>query len=203
MQLTLIRHGETIWNLEKRVQGLTDIELNETGIDQARKLALSLQDFPIDTIYSSPLKRAFQTAEIINRFHRKDIRVEPGLMEMDQGEFEGLTFQELLAREKDFIRKWIADPESVRMPGGESLAELQNRAWPPVEKLLAAGQNALIVSHNFTIAAILCRLRNIRLSEFRSTCVDNASRTHIRIEEGEVRIEAINDSRHLKESPAA
>jgi len=203
MQLTLIRHGETIWNLEKRVQGLTDIELNETGIDQARKLALSLQDFPIDTIYSSPLKRAFQTAEIINRFHRKVIRVEPGLMEMDQGEFEGLTFQELLAREKDFIRKWIADPESVRMPGGESLAELQNRAWPPVEKLLAAGQNALIVSHNFTIAAILCRLRNIRLSEFRSTCVDNASRTHIRIEEGEVRIEAINDSRHLKESPAA
>ncbi|HRS82900.1 MAG TPA: histidine phosphatase family protein [Smithellaceae bacterium] len=198
MQLTLIRHGETIWNLEKRVQGLTDIELNETGIDQARKLALSLQDFPIDTIYSSPLKRAFQTAEIINRFHRKDIRVEPGLMEMDQGEFEGLTFQELLAREKDFIRKWIADPESVRMPGGESLAELQNRAWPPVEKLLAAGQNALIVSHNFTIAAILCRLRNIRLSEFRSTCVDNASRTHIRIHNGEAHIEAINDVRHLK-----
>ncbi|HPC86262.1 MAG TPA: histidine phosphatase family protein [Smithellaceae bacterium] len=198
MQLTLIRHGETVWNLEKRVQGLTDIELNETGIDQARKLALSLQDFPIDTIYSSPLKRAFQTAEIINRFHRKDIRVEPGLMEMDQGEFEGLTFQELLAREKDFIRKWIADPESVRMPGGESLAELQNRAWPPVEKLLAAGQNALIVSHNFTIAAILCRLRNIRLSEFRSTCVDNASRTHIRIHNGEAHIEAINDVRHLK-----
>ncbi|MBP8666102.1 MAG: histidine phosphatase family protein, partial [Syntrophaceae bacterium] len=67
----------------------------------------------------------------------------------------------------------------------------------------AAGQNALVVSHNFTIATILCRLRNIRLSEFRSTCVDNASRTHILIEKGEVHIEALNDSRHLKESPAA
>ena len=198
MQLTLIRHGETIWNREKRVQGLTDIELSETGIDQAQKLALSLKDCPIDILYSSPLKRAFQTAEIINRFHRKAIHVEPGLMEMDQGDFEGLTFQELLAREKDFIRKWIADPESVRMPGGESLAELQSRAWPPVEKLMAEDQNVLIVSHNFTIATILCRLRNIRLSEFRSTCVDNASRTHIRIEEGAARIEAINDVRHLK-----
>ena len=198
MQLTLIRHGETIWNREKRVQGLTDIELSETGIDQAQRLALSLKDCPIDILYSSPLKRAFQTAEIINRFHRKAINVEPGLMEMDQGDFEGLTFQELLAREKDFIRKWIADPESVRMPGGESLAELQSRAWPPVEKLMAEGQNALIVSHNFTIATILCRLRNIRLSEFRSTCVDNASRTHIRIHNGEAHIEAINDVRHLK-----
>jgi len=69
--------------------------------------------------------------------------------------------------------------------------------------LIAAGQNALVVSHNFTIATILCRLRKISLSEFRSTCVDNASLTQIRIEDGETHIEAINDSRHLKESPAA
>ena len=162
---------------------------------------MSLKDCPLDSIHSSPLKRALQTAEIINRFHGKKIEIHPGLMEMDQGDFEGLTFKELLACEKEFLGRWIADPESVRMPRGESLAELQKRAWPPIEKLMAAGQNALVV--NFTIATILCRLRNIRLSEFRSTCVDNASRTHILIEKGEVHIEALNDSRHLKESPAA
>lgn len=77
MQLTLIRHGETFWNKEKRVQGITDIELSETGIDQARKLALSLKDCPLDSIHSSPLKRALQTAEIINRFHGKRSRFIP------------------------------------------------------------------------------------------------------------------------------
>jgi len=203
MELTLIRHGETFWNKERRVQGITDIELSETGIDQARRLAFSLKDCPIDSIHSSPLKRALQTAEIINSFHGKKIEIHPGLMEMDQGDFEGLTFKELLACEKEFLGRWIADPESVRMPRGESLAELQKRAWPPIEKILAAGQNALVVSHNFTIATILCRLRKISLSEFRSTCVDNASRTHILVRDGEAHIEAINDVRHLKESPAA
>ncbi len=202
MELTLIRHGETFWNKERRVQGITDIELSETGIDQARRLAFSLKDCPIDSIHSSPLKRALQTAEIINSFHGKKIEIHPGLMEMDQGDFEGLTFKELLACEKEFLGRWIANPESVRMPRGESLAELQERAWPPIEKILAAGQNALVVSHNFTIATILCRLRNIRLSEFRSACVDNASRTHIRIHNGEAHIEAINDVRHLKAEAA-
>jgi len=122
---------------------------------------------------------------------------------MNMGDFEGLTFTELMAGEKEFLHRWITDPASVKMPRGESLAELQSRAWRSIEKLIAAGQNALVVSHNFTIATILCRLRKISLSEFRSTCVDNASRTQIRIEDGETHIEAINDSRHLKESPAA
>ena len=203
MQLILIRHGETLWNKEKRVQGTTDIELSATGIEQARKLALSLADASIGAIYASPLKRARQTAEIINGFHGRKIEIHHELMEMNMGDFEGLTFTELMAGEKEFLHRWITDPASVKMPRGESLAELQSRAWQSIEKLIAAGQNALVVSHNFTIATILCRLRKISLSEFRSTCVDNASRTQIRIEDGETHIEAINDSRHLKESPAA
>lgn len=202
MQLILIRHGETLWNKERRVQGTTDIELSATGIEQARKLALSLADASIGEIHASPLKRARQTAEIINGFHGRKIEIHHELMEMNMGDFEGRTFTELMAREKEFLHRWITDPASVQMPLGESLAELQSRAWRPIEKLIAAGQDALVVSHNFTIATILCRLRKISLSEFRSTCVDNASLTQIRIEDAEVRIEAINDSRHLKESPA-
>jgi len=197
MQLILIRHGETLWNKEGRIQGTSDVELSVAGIEQARRLALSLKDSEIGAIHASSLQRAYRTAEIINSFHGRKIEVHPELMEMDQGDFEGLSFQELMACEKEFIHRWIADPASVRMPRGESLAELQDRVWPPVEKIIAAGENALVVAHNFTIAAILCRIRNISLSEFRSTCVDTASRTVIRFRDGRANIEVMNDRSHL------
>jgi len=199
MQLILIRHGETLWNKEGRVQGASDVELNETGLEQARRLAFSLQGEPIGTVHTSPLKRAYRTAEIINSFHSKRIEVHSDLVEMDQGDFEGVSFKELMAGEKEFLRRWISDPASVRMPRGESLADVQNRAWRPIEKMIAAGEDALVVAHNFTIAAILCRFRNISLNEFRSTCVDNASKTLIRIEDGHTSIELINDISHLKQ----
>ena len=193
MQLILIRHGETLWNKEGRVQGASDVELNETGLEQARRLAFSLQGEPIGTVHTSPLKRAYRTAEIINSFHSKRIEVHSDLVEMDQGDFEGVSFKELMAGEKEFLRRWISDPASVRMPRGESLADVQNRAWRPIEKMIAAGENALVVAHNFTIAAILCRLSNISLNEFRSVCVDNASKTIIRIHDGQTSVELIND----------
>ena len=197
MRLILIRHGETPWNKEGRIQGSSDVELSEAGIEQARRLALSLKDSDVGIIHASPLKRAYQTAEIINSFHQKKIEVHPELMEMDQGDFEGLTFKELIACEKEFLHRWIADPASVRMPRGESLGEVQARAWLTIEKIIAGSENALVVAHNLTIATILCRLRNISLSDFRSTCVDNASKTLINVRDGQVEIEAINDRAHL------
>jgi broad specificity phosphatase PhoE len=198
LQLILIRHGETLWNKEGRVQGVSDVELSDVGRMQARSLALNLHDHPIRAIHASPLKRACQTAEIINEFHHLDIRIQPDLMEMNQGDFEGLPFPELMVREKVFLKKWITDPAAVKMPNGESLFELQQRAWRAVEQIISGSENALIVSHNFTIAAILCRLRNISLSEFRKTCVDTASKTIVRFQNGEASIELLNDCSYLK-----
>ena len=197
MQLILIRHGETSWNKEGRIQGISDIELSEAGIKQARLLALSLKDQPIDAIHASPLKRALKTAELINEYHRKEIQTHSDLMEMDQGDFEGYSFKELMSCEKDFLNKWIADPASVQMPNGESLNQLQTRAWRTLETIINQEENALVVAHNFTIAAILCRLRNISLSEFRGTCVDNASKTIVRFQDGEAEIMLLNDRSHL------
>jgi broad specificity phosphatase PhoE len=203
MQLILIRHGETLWNKEGRVQGISDVELSDVGRSQARSLALSLKDQPLVAIHVSPLKRACQTAEIINDFHHLDIQIHRDLMEMDQGDFEGLSFKELMAREKKFLQTWITNPAAVKMPNGESLLELQQRAWRAMEEIIGKSENALIVSHNFTIAAILCRLRNISLSEFRSTCVDTASKTIVRFQKGEATIDLLNDRSHLQgdESP--
>jgi len=200
MQLILIRHGETLWNKEGRIQGTSDIELSTVGIEQARLLALSLKDQPIGAIHASPLKRALQTAEIINEFHRKEIQTHQDLMEMDQGDFEGFSFKELMACEKEFLNKWIADPASVQMPNGESLAQLQERAWRALETIISKEENAVVVAHNFTIAAILCRIRKISLSEFRSTCVGTASKTIVLLQDGEAVIEALNDRSHLLEA---
>lgn len=200
MQLILIRHGETLWNKEGRIQGTSDIELSAVGMEQARLLALSLKDQHIYAIHASPLKRALKTAEIINEFHHKKIQTHQGLMEMDQGDFEGFSFKELMAGQKDFLNKWIADPAAVQIPNGESLTGLQDRAWRAMETIINKEENALVVAHNFTIAAILCRLRNISLSEFRSTCVGTASKTIVRLQGGEAVIEALNDRSHLPET---
>jgi broad specificity phosphatase PhoE len=200
MQLILIRHGETLWNKEGRIQGISDIELSAVGMEQARLLALSLKDQHIGAIHASPLKRALQTAQIINEFHRKEIQTHPDLMEMDQGDFEGFSFKELMACEKDFLNKWIADPASVKMPNGESLAGLQERAWRALETIINKEETAVVVAHNFTIAAILCRIRKISLSEFRSTCVGTASKTIVRLQNGEAIIETLNDRSHLPDA---
>jgi broad specificity phosphatase PhoE len=197
MQLVLIRHGETLWNKEDRVQGISDIELSAVGIEQARLLALSLKDHPVGAIHASPLKRALHTAEIINEFHQKEIHTHQDLMEMNTGDLEGLTFNEVAARDKDFLGKMITDPASVKMPNGETVEQLQERAWRAMEKIINKGQDAFVVTHNFIIAAIVCRIKNISLKDFLSACVGNASKTTVNFQKDGIFIEAFNDRSHL------
>ena len=197
MQLIIIRHGETLWNKEGLIQGTSDIELSSVGLEQARLLALSLKDQRISAIHASPLKRALKTAEIINEYHRREIQTHPGLMELDQGDFEGVSIKELVSSKKDFLSKWMADPACVKMPNGESLSDLQDRAWKVLETIIRQDEDALLVAHNFTIATILCRIQKISLAELRSTCVDTASKTIINFKNGEAVIEVQNDRSHL------
>jgi broad specificity phosphatase PhoE len=86
----------------------------------------------------------------------------------------------------------MSDPASVQIPNGESFIELQDRAWKVIEGIIGTSENALVVSHNFTIAAILCKIKNISLSQFRKVCVDTASRTIVRYENGTASIELFN-----------
>lgn len=116
---------------------------------------------------------------------------------MDQGDFEGLSFQELMACENDFLKKWIKDPATVAMPNGESFIGLQNRAWSVVLSIIDKTENALIVSHNFTIAAILCKIQNISLDQFKKVCVDTASKTVVSFQNGSASIDVLNDRTHL------
>ena len=91
----LFRHGETDWNKEKRLQGWSDIPVNEAGKKQAHKLAQRLQKENIDYLYSSPLSRAYETATIMNQYHNKQIIILDDLKELTYGVFEGKTKDEI------------------------------------------------------------------------------------------------------------
>jgi len=196
LKLILVRHGETIWNKEKKIQGITDIGLNEKGIEQAEKLAYSLQKERLDAIITSPLRRAYDTARAIGKYHDIPIKVEEDLQELNAGELEGLTWPEL-NRYPEFLAQWKLDNASVPMPNGESLVDVQNRVWPVIQRICECSQNALIVSHSFVIISILCKVQNLDLSHSANLRIGAASKTCVNIENGSGTVLCFNDTEHL------
>lgn len=169
MFVYLIRHGETLWNVEQRILGVTDIKLTETGLLQAQALAEAFRSRSIQAVYSSDLRRAFQTAKILAESHKLEVHTHVGLREMNQGEIEGLTFEELRDQQPEFLESWRQDPSRVVISGGESLVELQERAWSAVCELAKVhlDETIVLVSHNLAIVATLCRLLGLSLKRFR------------------------------------
>ncbi|MGB2692479.1 MAG: histidine phosphatase family protein [Thermodesulfobacteriota bacterium] len=199
MNLILIRHGETDWNRIGRCQGVADIVLNENGKRQASELAHSLRDHNIDAIYSSDLKRARETAEHIAEHHGLPVRLEPGLQEMNQGDLEGLTFPDIRDQYAEVLKQWRESPETLRLPSGESLIEVQERAWKVFEKVHDnhIGETVVAVSHNLTIITLLCKITGVGLKGFRDFHIEATSKNIIISEDGSLRIEVINDVSHL------
>jgi broad specificity phosphatase PhoE len=200
VELILIRHGETIWNKERRTQGFSDIELTETGLTQARLLSELLSSRELQAVYSSPLKRAVQTAEKIADPHGLQVQHLPGLMELNQGDLEGLTFQELRANHSQLLKDWLESPAHLKMPGGESLQELQDRGWPAIEHIFQAHREGAVavVSHNLCITTILCKLLNIGLDNFRRIRQNNGAINIIEnTEERGMILTLMNDTCHL------
>lgn len=175
MQLFLLRHGETRWNLERRCQGITDIHLNETGIRQARDVAASLSKEKIHAVYSSSLKRAIQTARAISEPHGLEVIPESGLRELNHGELEGLTFMEIQASYPDFIENWRRQPAQLLIPGGESILDVEKRAWRIMEQIIQhhhPDETVVVVSHQFPMATILCRITGTPLNQYRTFHVE-------------------------------
>ncbi|TRZ54502.1 histidine phosphatase family protein [bacterium] len=200
MKLILVRHGETLSNRENRVQGITDMELSDYGRMQADKLAESLKGEPIERIVSSPLKRAYETAKAISRFHGAMIEADRDLQEMNHGDFENLTIQELKEKHITVLRQWENDPASVVMPNGESLHDLQRRAWSAIEGITETARNAIVVTHNMTIRTILCKIQDLDMLHIRRMHVDLASKTFVEFRFGKGAIVVLNDTSHLKET---
>lgn len=199
MNLILVRHGETEWNRTGRCQGIADIELNENGIRQVRELALSLKEESIAAVYSSDLKRALSTAEEIARHHGLEVNIDTDLREMNQGDLEGLLFTEIREKYAHVLKNWRESPETLKLPEGESLAEVEERAWNAFQKLrhLHDGDTVVAVSHNLTITALLCRITGAGLKGFRNFNLQAACKNIIISGDGTVEVDVLNDVSHL------
>jgi probable phosphoglycerate mutase len=148
-RILAVRHGETAWNRGTRIQGHTDIELNETGRWQARQLARALQDEAIAAVYASDLSRARETAEAVAGPMGLTVSTDSGLRERGFGRFEGHTWDELELNWPTETLAWRKRMPDFAPPGGESLLQLQARVVPKVMELASRhpGEQVLIVVH--------------------------------------------------------
>ncbi len=169
MPLYLIRHGETDWNREGRAQGRRDLPLNRMGTAQAGALAERFRGESVAAIYSSPSRRAFDTADAIAGPHSVRVDAREDLLEMDLGELDGVKLGEMRDKFPDFFAHWMSDAGTARFPGGETLEETQARTWGTVMRLVqdhSPEEPILLVSHAFATYSILCRALGMPLSNY-------------------------------------
>lgn len=200
MRLILVRHGETRPNREGRILGLSDVPLTPIGRAQADAVASILREDMPSRLYTSPVGRASETARTISATLAVPLTSLEGLAEADAGELEGLTGQEMRRRYPDFARRWDEDSSTAQMPGGESLSEVQRRAWSAVRGLVAdhPDETVVAVSHNFTIQTIVCKVLDMPLRNFRRLRQDLGSITRLELSGSSGTVETLNQTSHLK-----
>lgn len=199
MKLFLVRHGETERNREGRVMGQGDQCLTTEGRRQAVAVARALAKESITVIYSSPLVRAIETATVVGEKLGLPVQEREELAEMDVGELDGLTSEEMRARYPDLMEQWDNDPSTVLMPGGDSLAHVQEQAWNLVEAMLRdhPQDNIVAVSHNFPIGSLVCKALDLPLAAIRRLRVQLGSISIVEFHDGHGRLVLLNDTCHL------
>jgi probable phosphoglycerate mutase len=201
VKLFIIRHAESEWNPIGRYQGLLDPGLSERGLKQAELLGRALEKEKIDVIYSSPLRRTYQTAQEIAKRHGLEFVEDKRIIEIDHGVWSGMLVEEVKERFPEDFRRWLEEPHRVKFEGGESLEDVFKRVKDFVEFLREKhwGQTVAIVSHTVPIRAMLCALLNIDLSKFWAFGCDNASYSLVHMEEKRNVIVKLNITCHLGE----
>lgn len=188
--ICLVRHGETDWNAAKRIQGRTDIPLNDTGKWQAEQTGLYLKDVPWDVVISSPLTRAKETAHLILKHVDAPLVIMEDFIERDYGDAEGMSFEE---RQKLFPDK--------QYPNMEPLEAIQDRMVEGIEKVRAAypNQQVLIVAHGAAIHALLTTLADEHLG-LENTRLVNACLNYVEWKDGKWKVLDYNVVSHLTQS---
>lgn len=150
MNIYVLRHGTTQWNLEHRIQGATDIPLHEDGRREAMAIREKIHTLPIDVIYASSMKRAMETAQIIHEDAPVPLISEDRLREVSFGEWEGLSWKEVQRRYPDLMEQ-IPSTGYVDPPGGESFQQASERICSFIQSLLSKKQDCLLVTHKAVI----------------------------------------------------
>lgn len=204
-KLCLIRHGETAWNAERRLQGHTDTPLNPKGVLQARQMAQALKDINLgfDVLYTSDLKRAVDTANAVVELFGVEAQVDSALRERNFGALQGLSITEAPLLRPDIWQAHIARDLDHDLEGGESIQQFSLRVRNALDGIQKrhAGKTILVVSHGGTLDMMYRIASNQSLSAQRIVSVPNASLNWISHEEssGWV-VDQWADTRHLKGS---
>jgi broad specificity phosphatase PhoE len=205
MRLILVRHGETPWNVTLQYQGQGNVPLNERGREQARRAATRLTRYTVTALYSSDVIRAWETAELIGATLRLTPTPLPELREIDVGQWEGYTPEELYRRFPDHMAEYRRDPARTVRLGGESYAQLQERALVALKQLEERHQGDDViaaVSHGGTIRALLCHVIGLDLGNFGRMWLDNGSLTELRLGRNGWRLMRLNDNAHVEDMVA-
>jgi len=202
--ILLIRHGETAWNAERRLQGHLDIPLNPEGERQAGLLAAALAAAPLDVLVSSDLMRARQTAQAIADLRGMPLRIEPGLRERCYGGFEGLLYSEIEERFSREFAAWQArDVDAALPPGanrGETFRAFFERATGAILALGAAhpGKTLALVAHGGVLECAYRLARGLPLETPRDFKVFNASVNRFVLEDGKLALQSWGEVQHLR-----
>lgn len=158
MKLYFVRHGETDMNARNMFYGWTDADINAKGISQAEELREAFRDIPIDAIYSSDLKRALHTAEIIA--DGRHVEAISDIRELYYGKWENRTWEQMTEADRADWQKWKTDWVERVMPEGESFMDFYNRVTAGLDRIIREnkGKHVLVVSHNGALSAMHCHL---------------------------------------------
>ncbi len=199
-RLLLVRHGDTELNSAERYWGRSDIKLSAAGLRQAERLCERLAAERIDTIYSSDLRRALVTAEIIASRHRLRVITYAELREINFGQLEGLTFGEISQLYPKVVKLWVERSPKLKYPGGESLAELNHRVSNFTGRLEkhAEEEAVLIVSHSGVLRTLICQLLGMGPRYRWQFRLALASLSIVETHQGGAILSLLNDVSHLE-----
>lgn len=195
----LVRHGETAWNVEGRMQGHTDVALTERGRAQAHALAQRLRATPPGRIVSSDLSRALETANFVGAACSVMPCADRRLREQDLGTWSGRTFPEVEDDDPELARRFRGYDPEARPPGGETRAELANRVWTAFEAHTLAGSSGplLVVSHGGAIQTLIYRILGLPPTTVRRFRLPNVGLTTLICRGGDWYVQTLNDTMHL------
>ncbi len=196
----LVRHGQTAWNKEEIFRGRTDVPLDETGLKQAELVGEYFKGMEIHGIYSSPLSRAFQTAQKIAQFHNLKVQPLDGITDMSFGDWEGRPHQEIREKESKTYRQWVEEPHLVRLPGGEGLDEVRARAMAALGDVIRKnpGKTLVLVSHRVICKVLICAILGLDNSHFWQITQDTTAINLIQYKREKYILSLMNETCHLK-----
>jgi alpha-ribazole phosphatase/probable phosphoglycerate mutase len=199
-RLILARHGQTAWNVEKVFRGRAGVALDDVGTRQAELLGRYLGNCELEAIYTSPVKRALDTASIVARYQKVAVRVSQGLTDLDFGKWQSLPEQEVKRLYPAILDEWRNRPHKVRIPGGESLDDVTKRTAEVVDEVLSRHNgNVLLVSHRVVIKVLICYLLGLDNSHFWNIRQDVAGITIFSYTDRHFVMIRHNDTSHLRE----